>query len=265
MNDEKILIIGKDEKMSACRGRLSDVGFHAVCAESEAIKNGEMKNYKNIVLPLPTLNGEFISGTDISFKAFCSCLSDDSRVFCGNIPADRFPCRAYSYCTDEHFMIKNARLTAQGTLRLILDNVKTDICNMTAAVTGYGYCGKEICRLLKNCGFDVTSFSRRRETLAEAVNDGMRTADIKEINSRINEFDITVNTVPFNIITADSLKTLTEKNIYIEIASAPYGIDRAQADKYDFRYISAGGLPGKFTPVSAGVNIAETILNKLKE
>lgn len=265
MSDEKILIIGKNEKMTACRNRLSDAGLCAVCADSEAVKNGIIKNYKNIVLPLPTMSGEHISETDITLNDFCGLLSDDCTVFCGNISEKIFPCRAYSYYTDEQFIIKNARLTAQGTLRLILDNVKTDICKMTAAVTGYGYCGKEICRLLKACGFDVTSFSRRSETLAEAEKDGMSTADIKDINRRISEFDITVNTVPFNIISADSLKTLTEKNIYIEIASAPCGVDRAQAEKYDFRYISAGGLPGRFTPVSAGINIAETILTELKE
>lgn len=260
MKENNFLVFGNDEKMIACRKRLTEYGYEAVNFEGGDAEN-EIKKYRNIILPLPTLANGCVSGAGITFEKFCSYLDLSHTVFSGNVGADAFPCKAYSYYENEGFLVKNSRLTAQGTLRLILENTRTDIHGASSAVIGYGHCGREICRILKNCGAQVTSFSRSFSAAVRAENEGMYTDNIDGANIRLHEFDIIVNTVPFNIIKTDSLERLTRENMYIETASKPYGFNIADTDKYNFRYILAESLPGRFTPVSAGINIADTVVS----
>lgn len=260
MTGEKFLILGNDKKMFACCNRLKDVGYTAVMYDND--KN--FTDYDNIILPLPTIANTKIKGTDITFDEFSGSLSCVQKVFCGNIDVTPFE-NYYSYYCDESFLINNSRLTAQGVLRLILDTVDCDMIELNAVVIGYGRCGKSICRLLKNCGFKVMSASRRKETIIEAYNDGIKAVPINQIEEFVDNTDIVINTVPVNIISTEYISRFKSKTIYIEVASKPYGFNITQTDVYNFRYILAESLPGGFTPESAGKNIADTVLKILKE
>lgn len=260
MTGEKFLILGNDKKMFACCNRLKDVGYTAVMYDND--KN--FTDYDNIILPLPTIANTKIKGTDITFDEFSGSLSCGQKVFCGNIDVTPFE-NYYSYYCDESFLINNSRLTAQGVLRLILDTVDCDMIELNAVVIGYGRCGKSICRLLKNCGFKVMSASRRKETIIEAYNDGIKAVSINQIEEFVDNTDIVINTVPVNIISTEYISRFKSKTIYIEVASKPYGFNITQTDVYNFRYILAESLPGRFAPESAGKNIADTVLKILKE
>lgn len=264
MKENNFLVIGRDEKMYSCRNRFRQLSYESECTDAASIKN-MIADYSDIVLPLPTLANGCISGTGLSLDEFISLLNGEQTIFCGNISPSVFPCEAYSYYTDEEFLIKNSRLTAQGTLRIILENVRTDIFTMSAAVIGYGRCGKAICKSLSNNGCDVTSYSRRRASAAQAENDGIKTGKFNHLNNELHQFDIIVNTVPFNLINTDTLEQLTQSNLYIEVASRPYGFNIAGADKFNFKYVLAESLPGKFTPVNAGINIADTVVSIIRE
>lgn len=255
-------VIGSDKKMKSCKNRLDELGFTADCITSEQIKE-KIGKYRYIILPLPTLSNGCISG--VPFDDFCALLDAEHTVYCGNILPEKFPCRAYSYYFDEGFLIKNSRLTAQGVLRIVLENTETDLHSFKTAVIGYGRCGREICRIMKNNGTEVTSFSRRAQTLVAADNDGMKIDRTENLSKRMCGFDVIINTVPFNIVEKSGLECLTQKNIYIEVASKPYGFNISGTDTFNFRYALAESLPGRFTPVSAGINIADTIAGILRE
>ena len=61
------------------------------------------------------------------------------------------------------------------------------------------------------------------------------------------------------------MEKLTKQNLYVEIASKPYGFNINEIDKYNFRYVLAESLPGRFTAESAGAYIADTVTEILKE
>jgi len=261
--DNNFLIFGNDEKMKSCRNRLHELGFEAEIYEGKS--TDIFRKYKFIILPLPTFSDGLITETDMTVEMMNSCLGSENIVFCGNVSADIFACRAFSYYENEDFLLKNSFLTAQGVLKIILENIKTDLRCVSVAVIGYGRCGREICRLLKNAGFNVTSFSRRSETLRLSEAEKIKAENCTALNEKISSFDITVNTVPANIIEKKTLQRLGADKLYIEVASAPYGISPEQAKKCKFRYIHAKGLPGRFTPVRAGQNIADTVTDIIKE
>ena len=59
---------------------------------------------------------------------------------------------------------------------------------------------------------------------------------------------------------------ISEKNTkIIELASAPYGLDFDLARKYGVDVIKAFGLPGKYTPKTAGEIIGKKIQQHLQK
>lgn len=263
MQADKFLLIGNDKKMRSCKNRLAERGYDALCCESDRVR-GNLSLFPNIVLPLPTLANGKISGTGITVDEFNGFLNENQKIFYGNLKSNPFYGKAFSYY-NESFLVKNSRLTAQGTLRIILENIDRDMHMLNIAVLGYGRCGRAICKLLKANGAKTVSFSRSAYSFASAEDDGLVAESFDRLYDRIHQFDVVVNTVPHNILGKRETERLTSDNLYVEIASKPYGFDINETDKYNFRYILAESLPGRFTPVSAGANIADTIIEITEE
>lgn len=263
MQAEKFLLIGNDKKMQACQKRLAERGFTASCCEADEVERNVVF-YPNIILPLPTLANGVISGTGLSADEFFHLTGEKQRIFYGNLTENPFGGRGVSYY-NESFLVKNSRLTAQGMLRITLENVDRDLYSMNAAVLGYGRCGNAICKSLQANGARVVSVSRNSHSAELARNERLIPMTYDEFFRKIRDFDIIVNTVPYNILDRGTMERLTSKNLYIEIASKPYGFNINETDKYNFRYILAESLPGRFTPTSAGANIADTVIELIKE
>lgn len=263
MMGNNFLIIGSDKKMIECKNRLNLKGYWADCrVGKEALINASV--YKNIILPLPTIANGYISGSGITLEQLYDAISEENNVFFGNyIPPNKTNTLSYYY--NNSFIMKNSFLTAQGVLKIILDNVDYCIFKAKVAVIGYGKCGRMIAKLLKDVGFDVTVFSRRSETITEADLNGMNSDPISKLEKKLSDYRLIVNTVPSNIISKKSIEKLTQENVYIEVASKPYGFNIAETDVFNFKYILAESLPGRFAPVSAGENIADTVIDMLKE
>lgn len=256
------LILGNDKKMIACKDELSSMGYIAEIDDgSDLIKN--IRYYDNIILPLPTLTGNKIKGTDLTIDYLLSSMQKNQRLFVGNVNICS-SVKVSSYYYNEEFLLINSEYTAQGILRLVLENIDSYSGDTEVAVTGYGRCGKAICRLLNKCGFNVTSFSRRKETVNEALADKINAELIENIGEYIGGFSVVINTVPENIFSYDILKKINENAVYIETASAPYGFDKCLSESFEFRYILAAGLPGKYLPKSSGISIAKAVSDILK-
>ena len=263
MQAEKFLVIGIDKKMQACRSRLTDLGFDASCCDGDTLKQ-MLPFYCNIILPIPTLANGVISGTGISVSELCEKLSENQLVFYGNLGNNPFGASGKSYY-NESFLVKNSRLTAQGAMRIILENTDRDVYTLKAAVLGYGRCGRAICKSLQSNGVSTTVVTRNPFSAALAENEKLESTDFKVFCKKAADFDVIVNTVPHNILSKKTMEKLTKRNLYIEIASKPYGFNINEIDKYNFRYVLAESLPGRFTPTSAGANIADTVIEMIKE
>lgn len=264
MKTDKFLLLGTDTKMTECKRCLNKLGYSAHCEENEEFLN-KMIEFDNIILPLPTVKNGIVIGTDAGFECIVNSLDKRQNLFYGNVENVVTDKSVYSYYYNESFYKKNSRLTAQGTLKIILDNVCKDLTDLKVCLLGYGCCGKAICRMLFNLSVNVNVFTRSESSKKSAEELGLCVADINEIDVSICDFDVIINTVPYNIITEKALKSLNRNNLYIEIASAPYGFDIERSDISGFRYILASALPGKYTPQSVGENIAHTVLEILKE
>ena len=225
-------------------------------------KKVENLNISSIeVLPIPvTRDGEHITGSKILLSNFFSNLPKNSLVFCGrkdlianNIKINN---KIYDYSDNELFLLKNAELTAHGTIKILYENLKKPINRTKILITGFGRIGKNLTKML-------TSLEAEVYVLGNKVEDFFWINKIGAIAlSSLESFnicpDFVINTVPKMIFNEKNIKNFDKNTIFLEIASKP-GIDQSLCT--NFKHILALGIPGKFFPKYAAEIIKEAIIN----
>lgn len=228
-----------------------------------------------IILPLPvSKNGKTVfmpfSRRELPLTRLMGLINSDNKVFGGMFSEDfsrslqekRIP--FYDYY-DSTFISENAYLTAFGTLKIILEHIDFAVSLGSFAVTGYGRVGRETAELLKKLSCDVTVFARSEEALNNASLRGCKAEKLSKLHTQADKFDIIINTVPQNIIDAQTLKKIRADCKIIELASAPFGVKTEEAEKYSVSVIKAPGLPGKYTAKTAGELIGKKIVKTFQE
>ncbi|MCR4616405.1 MAG: dipicolinate synthase subunit DpsA [Clostridiales bacterium] len=288
-NIKNLLLIGGDMRQVYMAKYLNDKGFSAriynfdlldgwdeLKAKDEDLHRIVCENGQAVILPLPvsrdgkTVNSQYGS-MPITPELLFSSLNQDSAVFAGMMmntwKSDFFRrgIKVYDYFEREELAIKNAVPTAQGIIKIAIDNMVVTLHGSRCLVIGYGKTAKAAARALSGLGAVVTIAARKRSDIASAEMEGYGTVYISELETRANIFDLLVNTVPAQIINEAVLNSLNKDCLIIDIASAPYGVDIKAAEGSGFKVIVPGSLPGKTAPKTAGIIIADVILSILKE
>ncbi len=276
MNDKTILILGGDNR-SLYLGEYLEKQHYRVCYYafnqadcyenlSDAINEADF-----IILPLPltrdrlTLNTPLYDGTVTLGDIYALSVSDKmffggqmSKSFCEELEA-----RGAMWCDYlllDELAIYNAIPTAEGVVKVLIEELPITIHGMKCAVTGYGRVGKILAQTLKALGAEVTIFARKQKDFADAFAKNITARDFQELTSDYHDFDALINTVPQRILGDKELDNINPECVLVEIASAPFGIDFQSAKERAFNVIKAGSLPGKVAPKSAGEIIGRSIL-----
>ena len=173
--------------------------------------------------------------------------------------------RVFDYFEREELAVNNAVPTAQGVIKIAMENMKITVHGAQCAVTGYGRTAKVLADMLAALGAHVTVAARKCSDLAWARTGGLNAVNISELMKTAPELDLLVNTVPSLVLDCKTLSALRRDCLVIDIASAPYGTDFACARELGLNVIVPGSLPGKTAPKTAGELIADAILNIIKE
>lgn len=196
-------------------------------------------------------------------------------VFGGRLPKamtealSRQGCHVVDYEQDEAFLIRNARLTAEGAVMMAMELTDTALLNAPVAVIGYGRIGRLLAHLLSSLGAEVTVFARRSESLAEAEALGYRTAHTSDMGLLTTGYRVIFNTVPVILVGKEILAKLPCNTLVVELASAPGGLDpegiTEATGRCGLQVVRAPSLPGRYAPKDAGLAIADCILSALGE
>jgi len=269
MNSDYLFVIfGSDSRFEYTKKALTQKGFEAV-SYTEAY--GGRK--RALVLPLPfsrdmksvnlpsAQNAVFLDDIVTSLKG-------GEHVF-GGMMTEEFAaeCRAkgavcFDYY-DEELILKNAELTAFGLIRL-LEEMKLEKATCKFAVTGFGRTAKAISNALEANGLDFTVTARSEEAESTAKSMNFSFVKLDSFTDKSGEFDIIINTVPALIFDRQKLSALNAGAIIIDIASAPFGVKKEDAEACNIKLIRALGLPGKYAPDKAGALIADRLEFYLK-
>ena len=261
---------GFDVKIFACEhGRLPN---KAVFAETL----DEAFTSDIIILPLPvskTVNqlNTPLSSMEIKIKDITDRITENHVIFYGmGNPSFTKQVRAKTNYSTDYFLIegliyKNAFLTAEGILSIMLEKIPTTLYGMKTAITGFGRIGTLTADKLIRLGADVTVFARNEMQLIKAELMGAKAYSLNDIPIHIRDYDCVINTIPYPVIDKDTINNSNPECVFIEAASAPYGIDGDACTKLGRTHIKAFSLPGKTAPKSAGIIIGETIYSELRE
>lgn len=281
MKDNVFLILGGDER-SLYLGEYLEKKKFQVCyyafSETNCFTslNDALNEAQYIILPLPFTKDRLMLNTplfdgQVEIKDICALLKNGHIVFGGQLPESfkedltQKEVEFYDYFLLDELAIFNAVPTAEGVIEILIKNLPITIHSMKCAVLGYGKVGKVLSYTLKSLGAEVTVFARKESDFADAYTKLMNTATFDSLKTKEYNFDALINTVPQKVLGKDEMRNISSDCLFIEIASAPFGIDFQAAKEFAFDVIKANSLPGKVAPKTAGEIIGRSILPILEK
>ena len=290
----KFAVLGGDFRQYAAARELSKNGIsvYACGLSVEESDEGEIRRCESfseaigdadaVVLPLPasvdgiSLNSPAYSSSErMTLDKIVELMSGRSILFGGRIPpsivvkAQEKGIKVFDYFTSEQLQIKNAYITAEAALSIAMNSLDKCVKDARLAVTGSGRISRLLVDLLVRLGTQVTVAARNPDSLVYFELQGCKTLLIQEgnkswYNELKNRYDVIFNTVPMWLFDRDFLESVDKKLLFIELASAPGGVDVCAARELGSNVLWASSLPGKYAPMSAGVLIAEYILDTIE-
>ena len=161
---------------------------------------------------------------------------------------------------DEVYAYENAIYTAEVALMLIIRNTASSIYDMNMLILGYGRVGKAMANLLSTLGVKFAIAARRYEERASAY---LVTSDIRGLDSNFDGIDVIINTIPARIIDSESMRRISHDCYILDLASYDV-MDSSVAEENELRYSVEHGLPGRFTPRTAGESLVKSVLRTIE-
>lgn len=160
---------------------------------------------------------------------------------------------------DESFALNNTIPTAEGVIKIIIENTDITIDKSNIAVLGFGRVGKKVAELLKSLNANVFCYDNKEEELANINSSGYNV--LGDICGSLNNMDVIINTVPSLILEKSNLNFVNKETLIIDVSSKPGGIDFDYAKEHNYNVIHALGLPGKVAPRTSAKYIKELLRN----
>ncbi len=170
----------------------------------------------------------------------------------------------FDYSKRDDFAYFNAVPTAEGAIEKAMSLSQRTIHGSLCMVTGFGKCSEILAMTLKSMGAIVHVFARSARDLAHSESLGFSSFHLNSLAESISAYDMIFNSVPFGIFTNECTKKIKPECIFIDIASAPGGINE-DACKTNLNYSFLPGLPGRYSPYTAAQIIEKVILTIMRE
>ena len=161
---------------------------------------------------------------------------------------------------NEKFAIKNANLTAEGVLAIIIEKSRKSMFESRYMIFGGGRIAKALAILFSklNLRFSIVTFNPKKYPDYFLYTDEVYFQN--EFVEHLSEYDILINTIPTKFINNGILSKIEKGTLMIETASVDC-LDREMVGNFEF--IPAPALPKRYSPESAGKVVFETIMEGL--
>lgn len=147
--------------------------------------------------------------------------------------------------------ILNAIPTAEGAIQYAMQNSEITLHDSHCLVLGFGRCGKILAHKLHGIGAKVAVEARSTKDLAYITTYGYTPIPLGELKKHLGKYDFIFNTIPVVILNPEAIDLMAKNAVYIELASAPGGIDMTYCEQVGINHVPAPSLPGKVAPMSA--------------
>lgn len=273
MEAKKFMILGGDNRSIELANLLYRDGHNVTISHIEGLS---FKDPDIIIGPLPfskddkTINAPFHI-EKIPIEMVFERINKDQLLMAGKIKEDHKK-KAKDYGIDfidyfgrEELQVLNAIPTAEGALKLAIENSAITLHDSNVLILGFGRIGKVLAKMLYGIGANVYVAARKTEDIAWINALSYRAVRLNQLDEYMDNMDFVFNTVPSLILNKERLERLHRKALVIDLASKPGGVDFKWAEELGINTIHALGLPGKVAPVTAARIIKDTIYNILEE
>lgn len=165
----------------------------------------------------------------------------------------------------EELAVLNAVSTAEGTIKIAIEETPKNLLGSNILVMGFGRIGKILSNMLKGFGANVACEARKHSDLAWIKAYGYEPIPLSNLKENLNRFDVIINTIPYIILDKDNLENVRDDALIIDLASNPGGVDREAIKEKQIKFIWALSLPGKVAPVTSAEFIKVTLYNIFNE
>lgn len=157
--------------------------------------------------------------------------------------------------------ILNSIPTAEGALKIAIEETDITIHGSEVLVLGFGRVGMTVSRTFQQIGANVSVACRKEADLARIQEMQLTPIPMEQLLEAVGKKQIIINTVPHLILDEQKLVNIDPSALIIDLASKPGGTDFEAADRLGLKAIHALGIPGKTAPRTAGRIIAHVLLD----
>jgi len=279
------LIVGGDRRQLACGQGLRQAGWQVECLGFDpaqlppdlpaAAGMERLQQARLALFPLGVSKEGLVNcplgAQELPLERCWQLLPQGCKVFGGNLKpeelalAQQLGLDIKDYFRVESLTVGNALLTAECAIQLCLEQLPQGLWQTPVLICGFGRIGRGLLTRLQGLDAQVTVAARKAEQRLWAREYGAKTLDFEQLGEVLPQTQLLINTVPQPILRREQLELLPQNCLLLELASAPYGIPREEAQQLGLPYILGSGLPGKLRPQRAGELIARCILSSLRE
>ena len=257
---KKITIIGGDNRLKILKNSLSDSGYSVDTLGLYDDDTADLKTSQIVVFPVPTTKDGVtvftpLTNRKILLEEIAESLSKDQLILCCNYS---FPNKnSVDYGSFDSYALLNSVPTAEGAIKLAIENTPFTLWKSRVLVIGYGRVGKILSNRLKALGCNVTVSARKPadHALLDAL--GFRFVHTEQLNFTPLDYDIIFNTVDVKVIEDTVFKTCTA-TLLIDLSTFG-GFSLSVAEEHGIKAIKAPGLPGKVAPKTAAEILCGTV------
>ena len=276
-------IIGGDLRMiklANCLAKDKNIVYTYGLEETEELKNVEniivcktleqaTKEAKTILGPIPfSKDGKYINTPFSKKKIMINDLisaSKTKKLIAGSIKKDivelakKEKIQVIDIMEQEELTILNVIATAEGAIKVAIENTDKILHGSKVLIIGFGRIGKILSKKLEGLSCKVTCSARNKEDFAWIKSYGYEYLDTNLLGENLSQFDIIINTVPHLILDKERLEYIKKDGLLIDLASKPGGIDFKYAEEKNIKTIWALALPGKIAPETSAEFIKNVI------
>ena len=286
MNTKKFTVVGGDKRNVELARML--------CAQGHTVKLFGFINYeldlpiqcKNlhaavkeadyIIGPIPTShNGDALNApfhnAPIYVEDLFRLIAPHQKFLSGVIKPDllemanRYNIHVIDMLKREELLIRNAIPTAEGAIKIAIEETDITLHSNNMMVVGYGRIGKILSSMLQGLGAKVTAIVNNTEAAAQAEANGLKAVYFEEMNNMLKESAVIFNTVPTILLDKNNMNHIHRETLIIDLASPPYGVDINDSRDFGLKVLYTNSLPGKIAPKTTASYILATVNEVLAE